>query len=364
MPVDVRQAYQILAQWLRQFVHWWVGQLLDLLPVPMRRLVDLDPERWVLRAEGPDIRVVRLHAGEDGDAVVAHLALDADPEAPSDEIRNWEQERRADAELTLRLPLALALCRPINLPLAAEENLREVVGFRMDQETPFKADRIYFDYRVLERDAVGKRIALEIVAVPRAAADPYLERLQALGIVPDALDVEDAGGGVNLLPPERRRVRESGIGRLDAILATLGGLLLAAAIAIPLWRDHQTLTGLQARASEVKKKADAVKKLERKFELLTTTSRFLIEKKKTSPVTIAVLAELTRLLPDDAWLYQFELNGKEVLIQGEASASSAIIGLIESSPLFGNVTFRSPVTQNRVTGGERFNLAAEVQAGS
>ena len=63
--MDVRQAYQILVQWLRQFVHWWMGQLLDLLPVPMRRLVDLDPERWVLRAEGPDIRVVRLHAGED-----------------------------------------------------------------------------------------------------------------------------------------------------------------------------------------------------------------------------------------------------------------------------------------------------------
>ena len=52
----------------------------------------------------------------------------------------------------------------------------------------------------------------------------------------------------------------------------------------------------------MKKKADAVKKLERKFELLTTTSRFLIEKKKTSPVTVAVLAELIRLLPDDAWL--------------------------------------------------------------
>ncbi len=338
--------------------------MLDLLPVPMRRLVDLDPERWVLRAEGRSISVVRLDAGEDGDPVVAQIALDADPEAPSKEIRNWEHERRADAELTLRLPPAQALCRPVNLPLAAEENLREVVGFRMDQETPFKADRIYFDYRVVQRDFVGKRIALEIVAVPRAAADPYLERLQALGIVPDALDIEGAGGGVNLLPPERRRVRESGIGRLDAILATLGGLLLAGAIAIPLWRDHQTLTRLQALSSEVKKKADAVKKLEHKFELLTTTSRFLIEKKKTSPVTVAVLAELTRLLPDDAWLYQFELNGKEVLIQGEASASSAIIGLIEASPLFRNVTFRSPVTQNRVTGGERFNLAAEVQTES
>ncbi len=359
--MDVRVAYSILARWVRRFFSWWLAQLLDLLPAPLRRLVDLDPERWVLTADGGGVRVARVQGGEAAETVVARFPLDADA---GPEMRDWERQRRADADLTLRLPQALALCKRVTLPLAAEENLREVVRFRMDTETPFKADRVYFDYRILERDAAGKRLALEILAVPRAAADPYLERLEALGIVPDALDVEDGGGAVNLLPTERRRVRESGIGRLDAVLATLGGVLLVAAVAIPLWRDHRTLAELQVRTAEVKKKADAVKKLEDKFETLTTTSRFLVEKKKTSPVTIAVLAELTRLLPDDAWLYQFELNGKEVLIQGEAATSSAIIGLIEASPLFGNVTFRSPVTQNRVTGGERFNLAAEVQAGA
>lgn len=354
MPVEIRQSLQVLSGWMRAFLRWWIGQLLDLLPASMRRLVDLEPERWVLTAAATGIRVVRL--GEDG----VELALDGPAGAEQGLERPWGE----GAELSLRLPADLALRKPVHLPLAAEENLREVVGFRMDQETPFKADRVYFDYRTRERDPTAKRIAIELIAVPRAVADPYLARLEALGIVPDVLDVEGAEGGVNLLPPERRRRRESGIRRLDAVLATVGGLLLAAAIAIPLWRDHETLTELQARTAEVKKKADAVKKLEDKFERLTATSRFLIEKKKTSPVTVAVLAELTRLLPDDTWLYQFELNGKEVLIQGEASASSAIIGLIEASPMFGNVTFRSPVTQNRVTGGERFNLAAEVQTGS
>ncbi len=362
--MDVRAVYPILARWLRDFFGWWTGQLLELLPAPLRRLVHLEPERWVLAADGPGIRVERLHASEAAESVVACFPIDADPETAPDALRSFERQRRADADLTLRLPKSMALCRQFNLPLAAEENLREVVGFRMDQETPFKADRVYFDCRVRERDVAGKRIAVELVALPRIAADRYLERLEAFGIVPDALDVDDIEGAVNLLPPERRRVRASGIGRLDAALGTIGAVLLIAAIAIPLWRDHQTLTELKRLTAEVKKKADAVKKLEDKFELLTATSRFLVEKKKTSPVTIAVLAELTRLLPDDAWLYQFELNGKEVLIQGEAATSSAIIGLIEASPLFSNVTFRSPVTQNRVTGGERFNLAAEVQAGS
>ena len=198
--------------WADSFIGGW-GSCWILSPMPMRRLVDLDPERWVLRAEGPGIRGVRLHVGEDGDAVVAHLALDAGPEAPSDEIRNWEQERRADAELTLRLPLASPCAA--NQPAArGRGDLREVVGFRMDQETPFKADRIDFDYRVLERDA--SESASNLRSWPcRGPLRTRIWSVSALGIVPDALDVEDAGAGVNLLPPERRRVRESGIGRLD-----------------------------------------------------------------------------------------------------------------------------------------------------
>jgi general secretion pathway protein L len=51
-------------------------------------------------------------------------------------------------------------------------------------------------------------------------------------------------------------------------------------------------------------------------------------------------------------------------MQGESPASSTLIGLLETSPLFRNVTYRSPVTQNRVTGAERFNLSAEVVTGS
>jgi general secretion pathway protein L len=81
-------------------------------------------------------------------------------------------------------------------------------------------------------------------------------------------------------------------------------------------------------------------------------------------VVIHVLDALTHLMPDGTWLYQFELNGKEVLMQGESPASSTLIGLLETSPLFRNVTYRSPVTPNRVTGAERFNLSAEVVTGS
>ncbi len=49
-------------------------------------------------------------------------------------------------------------------------------------------------------------------------------------------------------------------------------------------------------------------------------------------------------------------------MQGESSTSSAVIGLIEDSPLFRNVRFRSPLTQNRTTGSDRFNLSADIEA--
>jgi general secretion pathway protein L len=133
-----------------------------------------------------------------------------------------------------------------------------------------------------------------------------------------------------------------------------------AVVVTPVLKKQGALADLQAQVDVAKKEAEKASDLHKEIERLTVAARFLEDKKSSSPSAINVLNELTKLLPNDTWLYQLELNGTEVVIHGETSASSTIIGLIEASPLFEKVTFRSPVTQNRSTGGERFNLSAQV----
>jgi hypothetical protein len=69
---------------------------------------------------------------------------------------------------------------------------------------------------------------------------------------------------------------------------------------------------------------------------------------------------LTLLLPDDTWVNHFEIRDDKVHIHGQSVASAVLIPLIESSKLFQNVSFRSPVTQNKKYNTERFHISAEL----
>jgi general secretion pathway protein L len=71
---------------------------------------------------------------------------------------------------------------------------------------------------------------------------------------------------------------------------------------------------------------------------------------------------LTLVMPDDTWISNFELRDKTVHLHGQSVASAALIPLIDASPLFRNVSFRSPVTQNKQNNTERFYISAELES--
>jgi general secretion pathway protein L len=67
------------------------------------------------------------------------------------------------------------------------------------------------------------------------------------------------------------------------------------------------------------------------------------------------------ILPDDTWVQSLQLNDRRVVIQGQSAAASALIGRIEASPLFGSVSFAAPVTRDRVTDKEVFQIALMIR---
>ena len=75
-----------------------------------------------------------------------------------------------------------------SLPIAAEDNLRQVLAFEMDRQTPFKADQVYFDYRLGEREAAARNLQVELIVVPRAPLDADLAKLTAGSLELDGVD--------------------------------------------------------------------------------------------------------------------------------------------------------------------------------
>jgi len=252
----------------------------------------------------------------------------------------------------------------LRLPLATNENLREVLSYEMDRVTPFRSDDVYFDFRVAETDAAAGQIVVDLFLVRRPVVDDVVALLRGWNLPPDrvttVLDAAKASGEVNFLAaPNRRRS-----GRLRRNLFALLTLAIAAgaAVSVNLALQQQTMTldAYEVALAELRIQVQEVDTLKQQLMDRTTRSQYVAAKKSEQPLTIAVVSELTRLLPDDTWLTQVRIQQRQLIIAGSAPGASDLIALLEASPLLSQVKFSASVVPDPKTGKERFNITAVI----
>jgi len=213
---------------------------------------------------------------------------------------------------------------------------------------------------VLERQPEQRRLRVELTALPRAAVDPLLAHLRQQGLPPDVLDVAGGRFSLNLLPPELRPRRGLWGQRWRTAVAIASLLLVAVAVALPIWRQRSLVLETLARIDLVQKAANQALTLRERLDKTLETSRMLAQKKLSIPARVDLLRELTVILPDDTWVERLQIKGDSAQIIGQSGKASALIGIVESSKLFSGAGFTSPVTTDPRTGKERFVLSARI----
>ncbi len=347
-----------------EYWSWWIGELGGMLPKNVRAAILPSVERLYLAINTSEL-IARQGTRESTHDIGRYPLAEDRTLAPehSQELAELAERSR---EVVLCLPSNKLLVKTLTLPLAAEENLRQVLTFEMDRQTPFTAEQVYFDYTLTAREPKNSTLTLDLVLTPRPFLDDLLSSLDTLGLQPHQATIctELADGQsqpVNLLPPEARRRRPDTARYLNLALGVIAVMLLLAAIALPLTNKALVINELDARMELVQDKAEVTRRLREKVEQLGTDSRFLTDKKQATPLALELIDELTRLLPDDTWIERLDIKGREVLIQGQSASAAALIPVIESSDRFNNPRFRSPVTRLPRTNTERFHLSAEVE---
>ncbi|WP_456376812.1 type II secretion system protein GspL [Thiolapillus sp.] len=260
--------------------------------------------------------------------------------------------------LTVMLPVDWMLGRTISLPAAAQENLRQVIGFELDRFTPFSAEQVYFDFQLNARGESEDMLSVEVALVPRKRVDDWLSALRAAGIAVDSLSAASLWDDANLLPPELRpRLNLKRLARRLAPVA-LVIVLLGAAMALPLWQKREMAISLQSREAALRGKASEVMELRERVDKEIKALEKIRDQWQALPPVLDVLQVLTSLLPDNTSLQRMEVKGDTLTINGTSSSASSLIGLLQNSPGFENPHFLSPVTQQR--GKEVFNLSARI----
>jgi general secretion pathway protein L len=352
-----------------RYFRWWWEQLRELLPDRILAVNADADAHLIIEVDGEELvcYVIRANDRQRIGRIPDSTAAPADREAFMAGIRDHLPHSTAAC---LVLPRSQVLRQLVPLPLAARDNLSEVLGYEMDRQTPFRADQVYYDYQIAECVSDSDELAVELIAAPRRTVDVLLDRIASFGIVLDRVEVASTQVGslptgnraINLLPPGSRGGRKRRLSSTNIRL--LGGtvVLLVIALALPIIKIKRAEGQLEAEIANIEPHAEQVIDLHERLQHRVEATDSLLRLRESSPIVIEVLAELARILPDHTWLSTLELRNGVLQIRGHSATSSELISLIEGSSAFRGVSFASPVTQDERTGKERFEIRAQLAA--
>lgn len=353
------------------FLGWWGGELRALLPVPWQRALGGGNDWFLLQHRGHQWH---LYPAAASTAAPVHWDDTADvalqQQACRQALAGIDPE---DLRTALVLPAAAGLRRVLHLPLAARDNLRQVVAFEIDRQTPFRAEQVFVDAYEVAQSAGEGRFAVELVAVPRSAIDPLLEHLTSMGVRVDAVDLllEPPPGtpgagqrlGVNLLPAAQRTPRPHP--RLRLNLALLAASVLLVGLLLGEWLHNRSaaLDAMQTQVDAMHAQAQQVASLRQQLQDNAGAAGFLTQRKQQAIPMLAVLQDLTTRLPDDAWLERLSVDSSgQIGFQGQAKQAARLVDALKDSTLIRDAGFQGSIQPDPTTGKERFYMVAQERA--
>lgn len=338
------------------FLTWWRDALASWLPPRWRRLFGLAAERLLLVPRDGQAQLLR--AGLDGSEALAELPLPLS----SAELDAVLHPRVAGLPRWGLLPAVRVLRRPLLLPAAAAERLREVVGFEIDRQTPFTAESVYYDARIVARRGDGQ-IEAELVVVRRQAVDRALEELGSVATGLAGLDVADEAGqplGVNLLPPALR-VRRASPARRWNLIAALAAVVFVVLAGWQVLANRQSAADdFTAQVERSAAQARGVAAQRQQLVDLVEGAGFLQRQRAARPTTIEILDELTRRLPDNTYLEKVSIEGDRLLLIGLSSEAPGLVKQLEGSALWTSPALTGALQQDRRTRLDRFSMTAQL----
>lgn len=345
---------------LLRFTRWWFDELAALLPARLRErraagqwlIVDLRNARLRARLDGPRPRLLLDAAGAgtpSAQEALARAAATVDP-------------RRVRVRVVV--PEHVALVRELELPLAAQENLREVLGFEMSRRTPFRVEDVHFDYRVLSHDPAAQRLRVRLTVLPRAQLAPLFAALRDWELEPahDVAMRRDDDAAAASLSFQAAAYRPRPHANLNLVLGLAAVVLAGIALWLPVQAQREYREALEGQLDQARAAAQTVAVLRERLGAEHEARALLTGARVGQAGMVGLLEVISRALPDGTFLFRLEIARGELNLHGSSDAASSLIAILEATESLHEVRFASPVTRDGASARERFHIVARIDA--
>jgi general secretion pathway protein L len=346
---------------LSVFLHWWWRQLKTLLPAAWRRF--WEPVACVLHLQLTAEETLTYYARIQKEIFSGadRLCTANAPQGHTELQQFIAQLPRSPSHLILQVPSAQYVFTEVELPLVAEQHLRQTISFQIPQLTPFTTDEVVFFHGIQRRDATQKKLFAWLLVIPLKTLRMCLGQLPGISLA--AAQQPDQPPSVGKpLQLTYRLARQQSVWswRNPATIGVLISLALAGVLGLHGYQQWQSREHVRQHLVVVQQQATEATHLRQQLtqvqQQVTTLSQY-----QTSAVPVlAVWHDITRRLADDTWLHQFEIQGRELFLQGVTTDAAALIPLLEASPYLHQVSFMASVVRDPQSQQDRFHIGASV----
>lgn len=349
---------------MRQGFAWWKGELASLIPqtlrtrltgkaVPNLVVTARDGELW-LTTGGRTPRIDRTDYSEalKGAALMERLE------------RNGKAGGRPPV-VRLRLQHAACLVRRIDVPERARADAERILALDFERATPFSAADVYVASYLDPVRSHPETLTFVQLIVKKSTIDEAVTRLEAMPATVDAVDCWSQDGAAVLPVNFLDHANSASLGtpgrRTAKVLACVAALLAASAVWVSLARHQDALSELEQQTTDARARVSQIETQSGSSTAASKDRLSALKLKAERPAAVHVLDELTRLLPDTAFLTEFSIDGATVDISGFAPRAAALVPQLERSQVFSNVTLSAPVTFDGARDKERFSYRLQLR---
>lgn len=255
-----------------------------------------------------------------------------------------------------------SISQQLVLPQQPDDVLRAIVRNKVESLAPWPLALCLWGMRAAPIAGDPQHVSVEVAVVSRALLDELAATLRRAGaevkflsvLLPDGDEVEIEIGSGDV----RRAARERAVNL--ARVAAAAVFVIAAVGLLWVYRTSAEASRLEASSAELMAGLKPNGTPAGETPLVSAANRLFQMRRERLPV-VAVLDEVSKLLPDTVHLVSLQLDGDQLTIKGQGSGVPGLIQLLEASPELQSVNFAAATELDQNSNADSFSLIATLE---
>lgn len=271
-------------------------------------------------------------------------------------------EQGLPPEIALSFAPDQAISQQLVLPQQPDEVLRAIVRNKVESLAPWPLAQCLWGMRAAPIPGDPQHVAVEVAVVSRALLDDLALTLRQAGSEVKALSVMLPSGeaiGIELGSGDVRRVARQKAQQLAKAAAAVV-LLLTGLGLFWVYRTSDAAARLETETASLMAAMKPGGVPAGETPLVTAANR-VYQARRERLSAVAVLEEVSKLLPDTVHLTTLVLEGDQLTIKGQGSGVPGLIQILEASPDFQAVNFAAATELDQDSNADAFSLIATLE---